>query len=81
MPFLMTGQCRYCGCTESNPCKLQTGEECSWYDKVRTVCNGPSCVRQYEAERRQRRATKRKKTTAEVHAEIMQRGRRKRRAA
>jgi hypothetical protein len=79
--YLMPGKCRYCGCTESNACVLQDGDTCSWHDNTRTVCTAPGCVRQFIADSRRRRPVRRKKSTAEVHAEIMRRGRRGKRAA
>ncbi len=81
MAYLMPGKCRYCGCTESNACVLQDGDTCSWHDNTRTVCTAPGCVRQFIADSRRRRPMRRKKSTAEVHAEIMRRGRRGKRAA
>lgn len=53
------GVCRYCGCTEANACMLCTGDPCSWYDKDRTACNAPGCIRQYEADRRAAAAERR----------------------
>ncbi len=62
------GRCRYCGCSGES-CKLADGELCCWADAARTVCSGPSCVRQYQARRReaQRAAKPRKLTPPEVH--------------
>jgi len=80
MSYMIPGKCRYCGCTETSPCTLQDGDTCGWHDNARTVCSAPGCVRQYIADSR-RRPARRKKTTAEVHAEIVRRGRRGKRAA
>jgi hypothetical protein len=40
------GTCRFCHCTESNPCVLPNGDPCSWFDMSREVCNAPACIRQ-----------------------------------
>lgn len=38
----MTGQCRICGCTESNACSVPVGEHmvtrCAWADDTQTLC-------------------------------------------
>ena len=66
------GRCRYCGCDESNPCRLSTGDACAWFNQGRNVCTQSSCIRRYEQERRD--APKRRKMTpAEVHALITRR--------
>ncbi len=38
MKRTITGQCRFCRCTEQKPCTLPSGEDCWWFDKDRTVC-------------------------------------------
>jgi hypothetical protein len=83
MRFLIAGKCRYCGCTESSPCTLQDGDTCGWHDNTRTVCSGPACMRQFAADSLRAKQGRRKRTPADVHAEIMQRnrGRRSKRAA
>jgi len=41
------GQCRYCGCTEQQPCMIRhvTGliTGCWWVDAEQTVCAMPMC--------------------------------------
>jgi len=40
------GVCRYCGCTESTACRVQTlsGEEgCHWVDKLTSFCSAEPC--------------------------------------
>lgn len=48
--------CRYCGCTESNPCRLRDGDQCGWGDTGRTFCSRDACVK---AAVRARRAVRR----------------------
>ena len=78
-----SGTCRVCGC--HGDCRLPDGEECVWFDAGRTVCSKVSCIRAYEARRKEamRAARPRKLSSAEVHAQIAGRGRKakKRRAA
>ena len=47
---LVSGVCRYCGCTEDAPCRIPGDDTCSWHDAQRTVCTGPKCLGQYFAE-------------------------------
>jgi hypothetical protein len=51
MALIVPGTCRYCGCTEEEPCSLcqATKGECAWYDQERTVCAGAGCVRAEKA--------------------------------
>jgi hypothetical protein len=53
---------------------LPDGDEAAWYDRQRTVCSHPACVGQYEAERKQaqRGASRPRRTSAEVHAAILE---------
>jgi len=80
MSLVAPGVCRHCGCTESNPCRLQDGDTCFWDNRERTVCSNPSC-RRAEGERMARAkaaakaARPRKLTSAEVHELIRSRGR------
>lgn len=37
------GVCKHCGCTEEDPCMLQSGP-CAWTNAAKTVCNNPDCV-------------------------------------
>jgi hypothetical protein len=75
---IRAGICRHCGCTEDDPCRLYTGEPCSWADATRTVCNKPSC-QNLEAARKRRAVAARPKrlTPADVHALIRGRGRKR----
>jgi hypothetical protein len=47
---VVPGACRYCGCTESNPCTTETGEPCAWFDNDRTVCTAPGCIGQFHVD-------------------------------
>lgn len=40
------GVCRYCGHTDDGPRRLPNGDECSWLNDARTVCNAPGCIAQ-----------------------------------
>lgn len=41
-------ECRYCGCTEHDPCLMRDGlgriRGCAWLDPEHSVCDAPSCV-------------------------------------
>lgn len=50
------GKCRFCGCTELEPCTLSTGDPCIWYDAGRECCTNPNCIREHERERRMAKA-------------------------
>jgi hypothetical protein len=72
------GICRHCRCSENDPCRLCTGEPCSWADATRTVCNSPSCMKAEAARKRLIAAARpRRLTSADVHARIRGRGRKK----
>lgn len=46
------GVCKYCGCTEDNPCRTRpTGEPCV-VDEECNVCSGPDCLIRYNADRK-----------------------------
>ena len=82
---MSAGQCRFCHCTESNACKLPTGDPCGWMDGTRTVCTAPGCQIAYFAEQRRlmamsSRAT-RKRTPGQIHALMQEEKNAKRRAA
>ena len=66
------GVCRFCHCSEANPCTLPTGDACGWFDAERTVCTAPACLNAYFAESRRKAsdaaAKFRKRTPAEIHA-------------
>ena len=75
---MRAGVCRHCGCTEDNPCRLYTAEACSWADATRTVCNSPSCMKAEAARKRSISAARpRRLTSADVHALIRGRGRKR----
>ncbi len=39
------GRCRYCRCTEDNPCRTPpSGEPCAWFNAERTVCSNYPCI-------------------------------------
>ena len=41
----MGGQrCSVCGCSEDDPCRLSTGDACTWWDAARSICSKPSCI-------------------------------------
>lgn len=42
------GKCRHCGCTEDNPCTLETGEHCL-LNAQESKCSRPACILQEEA--------------------------------
>lgn len=68
------GKCRYCGHTESDPRKLPDGDECSWLNAKRSVCNAPGCQRLYYAAMAAQ-ARRPRLTSADVHKLIRGRGR------
>ena len=79
------GRCRFCRCTESDPCRIPGGDTCGWFDKSRTVCTGPACITAYFAEQRRlmaqgSRAT-RKRTPGQIHQLMKEERNAKRRAA
>ena len=54
MPLSVTsGRCRYCGCSESDPCSScrAVHDGCSWSDPDRTVCSAPACTKQWGVEK------------------------------
>jgi hypothetical protein len=71
--------CRHCGCSENNPCRLCTGESCNlWTTRAGTVCSNPSCVKAEAARKRLAVASRpRRPTSADVHALIRSRGRKR----
>ena len=45
------GECRYCHCTEENPCRLPpSGDPCAWFNAERTVCSRGQCILRCQAE-------------------------------
>lgn len=50
-----------CGCTAETPCTLYTGEECGWLNKRMNVCNGRTCVMEYDRRVRAAKAEKSQK--------------------
>lgn len=59
---IVSGQCRYCGCTDERPCAIaippdELGNEpvvarCSWWDGEQTVCSRLSCIQRHAREQR-----------------------------
>jgi hypothetical protein len=85
MQFI-AGVCRYCRCTEANPCHLPDGEACNWFDPTRTLCSAPACLaahfRELEHERQRRAAPGlRRRSPAEIFALQKQEQRARRRRA
>ncbi|MHB8303637.1 MAG: hypothetical protein ACYDC6_12480 [Acidobacteriaceae bacterium] len=76
---VFTGFCRVCKCSEATPCTTPTGDACHWWSYDRTVCSNPPCVRSLQRELAQAKASakvrNKKKTPAEIHALIRNRGR------
>jgi hypothetical protein len=77
------GVCRYCSCSEENPCRVAPyteGDTCGWlYGTDRTVCTASPCIRAYKrAETARARLAKppRRLNSAEIHALICKRKRR-----
>jgi hypothetical protein len=79
------GQCRFCRCTEDDPCRVPGGDTCSWFDKSCTVCTGPACITAYFAEQRRLMAegsrSTRKRTPGQIHELMKEERNAKRRAA
>ena len=52
MAIPIPGVCRYCGCTEENPCHVapyNDGDTCGWlYGTDRTVCSASPCIQAYK---------------------------------
>jgi hypothetical protein len=69
------GMCRHCGCTEDSPCRLSEGDTCCWFNRERTVCSSPACIKAEEA-RVARIPKPRKRTPADIN-ELIRRGNRK----
>ena len=46
-PHLVSGICRYCGCTDNRACNPL----CAWITPDHTVCSADPCVEQYESDR------------------------------
>lgn len=38
------GRCRFCGCTENDPCHIGRYLTCYWIDETKTVCSNLACV-------------------------------------
>jgi len=57
------GVCRYCGCTEADPCWAcrESAGEARWKDLARTVCTAPACFKAEEARIRALRKARPKK--------------------
>lgn len=57
---LPAGKCRYCGCTETTPCHVGKAGACAWYDKDRTLCTNPQCLRKFNADKQAKKPEKKK---------------------
>lgn len=42
--------CRFCHCTDEDPCTLPTGDPCAWVTKIADRCNNPRCLAAFAAE-------------------------------
>jgi hypothetical protein len=62
------GTCRFCRCTEDDPCRIPGGDSCSWYVATRDVCTAPGCITAYHAELRRKMSRNKRRTPAEIHA-------------
>ena len=69
------GQCKYCKCTEENPCGLPCGDTCGWITRQQNVCTAPSCARQYFASLKASRP--RKLSSSEINGLICGKSRKK----
>ena len=49
-PVEQVRQCRFCGCTPENPCKIPGGDECAYLGEKADRCSAPGCVVAWEAE-------------------------------
>jgi hypothetical protein len=82
MSIPVPGVCQYCGITEA---EIDQSAALGWQDKRRICCTKYSCFKQESAKRRalarKLREQRRKRTPAEVHAEICGRKPKKGRAA
>jgi len=80
---LTAGVCRYCGCTEENPCSVPPycdGDTCGWIGGTgRTVCTAPPCIMRWaEDSKAVKRASKKKRlTSADINDLICGRRRKK----
>ena len=80
---MSAGQCRFCHCTEADPCRIPGGDTCAWYIASRDVCTAPGCITAYHAQQNRLAAQTsrtRKRTPAQIHALIMEEKRTKQRA-
>jgi hypothetical protein len=69
---MSAGTCKFCHCTEDDPCRIYGGDTCGWNDGTRTVCTAPGCMNAYFAQQRrlmaQSRRSTRKRTPGQIHA-------------
>lgn len=71
------GVCRYCGVADA----AIDGDRLRWHDAGRTCCSQYGCVKQFErAEQLRRSFQPRRRTPAEVHQQILEEQRARRRA-
>jgi hypothetical protein len=79
-----TGRCRFCRCTEDNPCRVPGGDTCAWYLKTRDVCTAPACITAYHAQQARlvaQTSRTKKRTPGQIHALMLEEKRARRRAA
>jgi hypothetical protein len=73
---IVAGICRHCGCTEDQPCTL--AHDTCLLNMETWVCNGPNCIRAEESRKRLIAAARpRRLNSADVHASICGRGRKR----
>jgi hypothetical protein len=81
--LIAPGHCRYCGCSEEDPCSLcrRDHDGCAWHDRARTVCSAGPCSSQYENALAASRAAARprRRTSAEIYQLQVEERRTKRR--
>ena len=81
MSEITPGKCRYCGCTEDNPCSVppyNEGDVCGWLSGTRrTVCNAPGCARRWGEECKAAKLAARppRRSSADINKLICGRGR------
>jgi hypothetical protein len=87
MSAIQPGTCRFCGCTEDDPCSVPpygAGDTCAWLDAECTVCS--NCAGAWAAKERAEQAARiaarpKKLTSWQVHEQILEERRARRRAS
>jgi hypothetical protein len=69
--------CRYCNCSDENPCRLENGEDCT-VNEEDGVCNGRACLvlAGRDKDERIRAARPKRVSSADIHL-LIKRGNRK----